>query len=97
MDLASALDELPEVHAAALRLHRAGTDAAGIAAALGIEVEAVAPLLRVAEAKLASLLDGARSVWGERIGHRRPGPDAGHEPGSWRRTRTDRRGGRERP
>ena len=56
MDLASALDELPEVHAAALRLHRAGTDAAGIAAALGIEVEAVAPLLRVAEAKLASLL-----------------------------------------
>src|ERR1700742_4657579 len=56
MDLASALDELPEVHAAALRLHRAGTDAAGIAAALGIEVEAEAPLLRVAEAKLASLL-----------------------------------------
>ena len=56
MDLASALDELPEVHAAALRLHRAGTGAAGIAAALGIEVEAVAPLLRVAEAKLASLL-----------------------------------------
>ena len=56
MDLASALDELPEVHAAVLRLHRAGTDAAGIAAELGIEVEAVAPLLRVAEAKLAQLL-----------------------------------------
>jgi DNA-directed RNA polymerase specialized sigma24 family protein len=56
MDLAVALDELPEVHAAALRLHRAGTDAAGIASELGIEVEAVAPLLRVAEAKLASLL-----------------------------------------
>lgn len=56
MDLAAALNELPEVHAKALRLHRAGTDAAGIAAALGIEVEAVAPLLRVAEAKLASLL-----------------------------------------
>lgn len=56
MDLAAALDELPEVHAAAIRLHRAGTDAAGIAAELGIEPEAVAPLLRVAEAKLASLL-----------------------------------------
>jgi DNA-directed RNA polymerase specialized sigma24 family protein len=56
MDLAAALNELPEVHANALRLHRAGTDAAGIAAALGIEVEAVTPLLRVAEAKLASLL-----------------------------------------
>src|SRR5260370_23010631 len=53
MDLAGALDERPEVHAAALRLHRAGTDAAGIARELGIEVEAVAPLLRVAEAKLA--------------------------------------------
>ncbi len=56
MDLPEALDELPEVHAAAIRLHRTGMDAAGIAAELGIEVEAVAPLLRVAEAKLASLL-----------------------------------------
>jgi hypothetical protein len=56
MDLATALEELPEVHAAAIRLDRAGTDAAGIAADLGIEPEAVAPLLRVAEAKLASLL-----------------------------------------
>jgi DNA-directed RNA polymerase specialized sigma24 family protein len=56
MDLAAALNELPEVHAEALRLHRAGTDPAGIAEALGIDVEAVAPLLRVAEAKLASLL-----------------------------------------
>ncbi|MGH3854368.1 MAG: G1 family glutamic endopeptidase [Pseudonocardiaceae bacterium] len=56
MDLASALDELPKAHAAVLRLHRAGTNAAGIAAELGIEVEAVAPLLRVAEAKLARLL-----------------------------------------
>ncbi|MGH3784038.1 MAG: hypothetical protein ACRDRO_26335 [Pseudonocardiaceae bacterium] len=56
MDLASALEELPEVHASVLRLHHAGTDAAGIAAELGIEVEAAAPLLRVAEAKLARLL-----------------------------------------
>lgn len=56
MDLAEALEELPEVHAAVIRLHRGGMDAAGIAAELGIEVEAVPPLLRVAEAKLASLL-----------------------------------------
>jgi len=56
MDLAAALDELPEVHATAIRLHQAGVDAAGIASELGIEAEAVAPLLRVAEAKLASLL-----------------------------------------
>ena len=56
MDLAAALDELPEVHARVIRLHRAGMDAAGIAGELGIDVEAVPPLLRVAEAKLASLL-----------------------------------------
>ncbi len=56
MDLAAALDELPEAHAAVIRLHRAGMDPAGIAAELGIEVEAVPPLLRVAQAKLASLL-----------------------------------------
>jgi DNA-directed RNA polymerase specialized sigma24 family protein len=56
MDLASALTELPEVHAAVLRLHHAGTDAAGIAAEFGIDIDAVGPLLRVAEAKLARLL-----------------------------------------
>jgi hypothetical protein len=37
-------------------MHRAGMNAAGIAGELGIEPEAVPPLLRVAEAKLASLL-----------------------------------------
>jgi DNA-directed RNA polymerase specialized sigma24 family protein len=56
MDLAEALEELPEVHAAVIRMHRAGMTAAGIAGELGIEPEAVPPLLRVAEAKLASLL-----------------------------------------
>jgi DNA-directed RNA polymerase specialized sigma24 family protein len=56
MDLAEALDELPEVHATAIRLHRAGTNAAAIAAVLHIEKEAVAPLLQVADAKLAALL-----------------------------------------
>jgi DNA-directed RNA polymerase specialized sigma24 family protein len=86
MDLASALDELPEVHATALRLHRAGTDTAGIAAALGIEVEAVAPLLRVAEAKLASLL-AAPTARGGRSGAVVESPDAGHEPGNLRHTR----------
>jgi DNA-directed RNA polymerase specialized sigma24 family protein len=82
MDAASALSELPEVHAAVLRLHNAGTDASGIAAALGLEVEAVAPLLRVAKAKLARVLtapdrtseDGPRRV--------SRSPDAGHEQGS---------------
>jgi DNA-directed RNA polymerase specialized sigma24 family protein len=81
MELAAALDALPEVHAAALRLDRAGTDAAGIAKELGIEVEAVAPLLRVAEAKLASLL-AAPDLPGTQ-GSPSPGQasEAGHEPG----------------
>jgi DNA-directed RNA polymerase specialized sigma24 family protein len=81
MDLAAAMNELPEVHAAALRLHRAGTDVAGIAEELGIEVEAVAPLLRVAEAKLASLL-AAPDPPGKG-GSPDPGqdPQPGREPG----------------
>jgi DNA-directed RNA polymerase specialized sigma24 family protein len=79
MDLAAALDELPEVHAAALRLHRAGASTARIAAELGIEVEAVAPLLRVAEAKLASLLTAPDIRDGTSP---RPGqsPEAGRKP-----------------
>lgn len=82
MDLAAALDELPEVHGAAIRLHRAGMDTASIAAELGIEVEAVAPLLRVAEAKLAALRE-APDPPGERgspsSGQRaRPGPEPDH-------------------
>jgi DNA-directed RNA polymerase specialized sigma24 family protein len=81
MDLAAALDELPEVHAAAIRMHRAGMDAAAIAAALHIEREAVAPLLRVAQAKLAVLLE-APEPSGEG-GSPRSGqdPQPGPEPG----------------
>ena len=55
MDRAAALDELPEVHAVALRLHDAGHDNTTIATALGVEVESVALILSVAEAKLARL------------------------------------------
>jgi DNA-directed RNA polymerase specialized sigma24 family protein len=82
MDLATAMNELPEVHAKVLRLHRAGTDTAEIAAQLGIEREAVAPLLKVAEAKLASLL-AAPDPPGKGAPHS-PGQDSqpGHEPGS---------------
>ncbi len=61
MDLASALEELPEAHATVLRLRHAGIDAAGIAAELGIDIDAVGPLLRVAEAKLARLRHTCRS------------------------------------
>jgi DNA-directed RNA polymerase specialized sigma24 family protein len=82
MDLAKAMNELPEAHAAALRMHRDGTGEAEIAEALGIEPKAVASLLRVAQAKLASLL-AAPDPAGK---HGSPGlgqdPQRGHEPGS---------------
>lgn len=77
MDLAAAMDELPEVHAKALRMHDAGADAAVIAGELGIEPEAVAPLLRVARAKLASLL-AAPDPPGRRG---TPGPGQDPQPG----------------
>ena len=80
MDLAAAMNELPEVHAAALRMHRAGTDAAGIAEKLGIEVEAVAPLLRVAEAKLASLLAAPDPPGKQGPPDLGQDPQPGHEP-----------------
>jgi DNA-directed RNA polymerase specialized sigma24 family protein len=53
--------ELPEAYAAALRLRRAGVPAPQIAAELGLEPEAVAPLLRLAEAKLATLAERCAS------------------------------------
>jgi DNA-directed RNA polymerase specialized sigma24 family protein len=56
MDRAAALDELPETHAVALRLHAAGHPNTAIAAALGIDIESVEPLLRLANAKLKQLL-----------------------------------------
>jgi DNA-directed RNA polymerase specialized sigma24 family protein len=62
MDRAAALDELPEVHAVALRLHDAGHNNTTIATALGIEIESVALLLDVAEAKLARLATPLQAV-----------------------------------
>jgi len=56
VDQALALQRLPEVYAAALRLRDAGLDEDAIADELGMERAAVEPLLRVAEAKLAALI-----------------------------------------
>lgn len=53
MQRSPALDQLPPVHALALRLDALGADAELIAACLGIAPEAVTPLLEVAAAKLA--------------------------------------------
>jgi hypothetical protein len=73
----------PEVHAAALRLYSAaGADAAGIAAALHTEVEAAPLLLRVAGAKLASLLAAPDPPGRRGSGAAGQSPDTNHEPGS---------------
>jgi hypothetical protein len=53
----SALERLPATHAEALRLREHGETDEAIAAQLGIEREAVEPLVRVAEAKLAARVD----------------------------------------
>ena len=53
---AGALAELPTVHALALRLSDDGEPPDRIARLLGIEPEAVVPLLKVASAKLEEIL-----------------------------------------
>jgi len=53
-----ALRGLPEAYALGLRLRDAGTPAREIADRLGVEPEALGPLLTVAERKLAAILDG---------------------------------------
>lgn len=58
MDRAEAIEHLPATHAAVIRLLDAGADEAVIAGQLDIHPTAVAPLVKVARAKLARLLDG---------------------------------------
>lgn len=52
-----ALAELPTAYAVALRMRDDGRNDAEIASALGVDPVAVGPLLRVAEAKLAAVLE----------------------------------------
>ena len=52
-----ALRRLPPVHSLALRLREAGVPTGLMAECLRIEPEAIGPLLAVAEAKLATILD----------------------------------------
>ena len=56
MDRSTAIDRLPKAYAAALRLQDEGHDEKAIAAQLGLAPPAVGPLLRVAAAKLHSIL-----------------------------------------
>jgi DNA-directed RNA polymerase specialized sigma24 family protein len=56
VDRAAAIDGLPPAYGRVVRLVDAGCDLATVARRLEIAPEAVAPLLEVAEAKLARLL-----------------------------------------
>ena len=56
MDRTAAIAELPEAYATALRLRDEDVNDETIAVRLGIEVEAVEPLLRLAAAKLDHFL-----------------------------------------
>jgi DNA-directed RNA polymerase specialized sigma24 family protein len=56
MDRNTAIDRLPEAHAAALRLQDEGYDDNAIAARLDLAPATVGPLLRVATAKLYTII-----------------------------------------
>ena len=56
MDRATALSQLPETYAEALRLRDAGLSDEATASRLGIPAEAMSLLVRLAEAKLAYLM-----------------------------------------
>ena len=57
MDRAQALKALPDTYAIALRMREEGLDPDAVARVLGVEREAVGPLLTLAEAKLAGLME----------------------------------------
>jgi DNA-directed RNA polymerase specialized sigma24 family protein len=62
MNRATAIAELPDAYATAVRARDEHLTNEEIAARLGIEIEAVEPLLRIAVAKLDAILaDHARS------------------------------------
>jgi DNA-directed RNA polymerase specialized sigma24 family protein len=55
VDREQAIEQLPETHAAAIRLRARGYDDDAIATALALSREAIPPLLRLADDKLAAL------------------------------------------
>lgn len=58
MDRERAIEQLPETHAAAVRLRARGFDDDAIATTLSLPTEAVPELLRVADEKLSTLMKG---------------------------------------
>jgi hypothetical protein len=57
VDRAEAIQALPSTYAIALRLRDEGVEPDALARVLDVEPKAVGPLLTVAEAKLAGLMD----------------------------------------
>ena len=57
MDRSEALQALPTTYAIALRLRDEGVELGALARVLDVEPEAVGPLLTLAEAKLAGLME----------------------------------------
>jgi DNA-directed RNA polymerase specialized sigma24 family protein len=57
VDRSQALEALPNAYAIALRLRDEGVEPDAMARVLDVEPEAVGPLLSLAEAKLAGLID----------------------------------------
>jgi DNA-directed RNA polymerase specialized sigma24 family protein len=84
MDREQAIEQLPETHAAAIRLRARGFDDNAIAKALHVQAEAVPTLLEIADQKLAALIAGEPAP--------QAGGDAGH--GSRSSTQTDAKGER---
>lgn len=64
MDRLTAIDHLPGAYALALRLREAGIGDDEVARRLGVEREAVGPLLRLAEAKLANVQGKENGMYG---------------------------------
>jgi DNA-directed RNA polymerase specialized sigma24 family protein len=64
VDRAEALQALPPRYAIALRLRDEGVEPAAVARVLDIEPEAVGPMLTLAEAKLAGLMDPRSALGG---------------------------------
>ena len=62
MNREQAIEQLPETHAAAVRLRGRGFDDDAIATALSLPPEAVPELLRIADQKLATLLGRSSSA-----------------------------------
>jgi hypothetical protein len=62
VDRAEALHALPDTYAIALRLSDEGVEPGAVARVLDVEPEAVGPLLTLAEAKLAGLIENAMNT-----------------------------------